>query len=328
LKQSLKYIPLILGVSFLLACNENSLDVDVSDIEADVRICQFEKSLFQLDTNSWGSEFSELITEFPPFFEETNNPEIWKLRLQDQDLVKLYTQVGLNDSLFLLGLSGIEDGLKHYSYYFPDQEIGTIYTYVSGLDLDYPIIFADTMLFVAADLYLGKGHEAYESVPEYIQEGYQPKYVLKDVFREISRFHIPNNPTDKTFLNRMIYEGKRMYFLDAMMPNHADNLKIGFSTEHINWAIENEAYIWSYMINNKLLFSQDQSVVARFVEPAPFTKFYADVDPLTPGRLGIWLGWQIVRAYMKKHSEMSLIELINTVNSQEILNQSNYKPKK
>ncbi|MFT5970969.1 MAG: hypothetical protein ACI8ZO_001486, partial [Flavobacteriales bacterium] len=75
MKQSLKYIPLILGVSFLLACNENSLDVDVSDIESDVRICQFEKSLFQLDTNSWGSEFSELITEFPPFFEETNNPE-------------------------------------------------------------------------------------------------------------------------------------------------------------------------------------------------------------------------------------------------------------
>jgi uncharacterized protein YjaZ len=59
---------------------------------------------------------------------------------------------------------------------------------------------------------------------------------------------------------------------------------------------------------------------------APFSKFYIDIDKESPGRIGVWLGWQIVRSYMN-NNEVTLQQLLQT-NAEEIFNKSKYKPKK
>ena len=65
----------------------------------------------------------------------------------------------------------------------------------------------------------------------------------------------------------------------------------------------------------------------RFIEPAPFSKFYLQLDNETPGRIGSWLGWQIVNSYMIQFPEKPLDELLK-ISPQKLFNLSKYKPKR
>ena len=75
-----------------------------------------------------------------------------------------------------------------------------------------------------------------------------------------------------------------------------------------------------------MLFSTETKLNKRFLEMAPFSKFYRSEDTLSPGRIGAWIGWQIVRSYMK-HNDVSLQQLLKTP-SEEVYKNSKYKPKK
>jgi uncharacterized protein YjaZ len=59
---------------------------------------------------------------------------------------------------------------------------------------------------------------------------------------------------------------------------------------------------------------------------APYSKFYTEDDAKSPGRVGQYIGWQIVRSFMKKN-EVSLQKLIH-LDEEEIFKKSGYKPKK
>jgi uncharacterized protein YjaZ len=75
-----------------------------------------------------------------------------------------------------------------------------------------------------------------------------------------------------------------------------------------------------------LLFSTDQELNRRFIDKAPFSKFYLENDSETPGSIGVWFGWQIVRAFMEKNA-ISLQEMLGTDN-EDIFKRSKYKPTK
>ena len=101
---------------------------------------------------------------------------------------------------------------------------------------------------------------------------------------------------------------------------------MGYSQDKLNWAEANEEEIWTYFIDQKLLFSTDTNLSSRFIENAPFSKFYREQDNLSPGKIGVWMGWQIVKSYMK-HNNVSLQELLKT-SEEEVFNKSKYKPKR
>ena len=75
-----------------------------------------------------------------------------------------------------------------------------------------------------------------------------------------------------------------------------------------------------------MLFSTDNSLPNRFIALAPFSKFYLELDSESPGRLGQYIGWQIVRAYMK-NNKVSLMDMMQK-DAEEIFNNSNFKPSK
>ena len=94
----------------------------------------------------------------------------------------------------------------------------------------------------------------------------------------------------------------------------------------INWCAENEGYIWRYFIDKEMLYSVDAKLIPRFLSPEPFSKFYLEIDNDSPGQVGAWIGWQIVRSYMK-NNDVTINELMNK-KAKEIFEQSKYKPKK
>ena len=114
-----------------------------------------------------------------------------------------------------------------------------------------------------------------------------------------------------------------MYFLDCVFPDESDYLKIGFLPEKIKWCKDHENGMWTYLIENKLLFTIDHMNIRRFTGPGPFT---ASFTQESPGKAGVWIGWQIVRRYMKKNPQVSLSSLMKDNDYQKILNLSGYSP--
>ena len=114
----------------------------------------------------------------------------------------------------------------------------------------------------------------------------------------------------------MLYEGKKMYLKDIFLSHLKDNIKIAYTEEEIKWAKENERLIWQYFVEKQILFQTDSDLVGRFVEPAPFSKFYLQIDNESPGKIGVWLGWQMSK--IAKKTQNLIIELLN-LSSQELL---------
>jgi uncharacterized protein YjaZ len=63
------------------------------------------------------------------------------------------------------------------------------------------------------------------------------------------------------------------------------------------------------------------------LDPAPFSKFGLELDSESPGRLGRYIGWQIVRAFFDKNPNITPQQLL-TLSADDILKESNYKPRK
>ena len=95
----------------------------------------------------------------------------------------------------------------------------------------------------------------------------------------------------------MVYFGKILYFKDVMIPFKTDEEKIGYTKEQLAWALENESNIWEFFVERELLFETDPKLSGRFINPAPFTKFNLELDAESPGRLGQYIGWQIVNPW-------------------------------
>ncbi|MBT8177968.1 MAG: gliding motility lipoprotein GldB, partial [Eudoraea sp.] len=77
-------------------------------------------------------------------------------------------------------------------------------------------------------------------------------------------------PADRNFLSQMIYYGKELYLKDLLLPLLADEDKIGYTKEELDWAEANEEQIWRYFVEKELLYSTDQRLAPRFLDPAPF----------------------------------------------------------
>src|SRR5690606_39015487 len=122
------------------------------------------------------------------------------------------------------------------------------------------------------------------------------------------------------------YYGKILYLKDKWLPDVPDEDKIGYTAEELEWARDNEEPIWRYYVERQLLFDSDTELYTRFLYPAPFSKFYLELDNESPAKLGQFIGWQIIRQYMDK-SGASLEEMLST-DAETIFNKANYKPKK
>jgi uncharacterized protein YjaZ len=118
---------------------------------------------------------------------------------------------------------------------------------------------------------------------------------------------------------------KALYFLDVTLPEVKDEFKIGFTAPQLAWSRNNESEIWAFLIEHQLLFSSDPQGVTKMMTDAPFTSGFAAESP---GRLGAYMGWQIVRAYMEQADGITLKHLMEDTDAQQILKISRFKPEK
>jgi uncharacterized protein YjaZ len=323
---------LILPLILLFSCRHAKqrwlkVDVTTSPIEK-VKIQRYEKAIFNIDKNNLKDELKQLSRQYPLFLQGDLDDTLKLIQiseyLNDPVLNGVYQETMKEYPV----LDDIEEQLttafKYFNHYFPSDPVPQVYSYLSGLDYQEPVLYGDSVLVIALDMYLGPGYQIYKDLglPEYMIRKFDKIYLVRDCINEMASAQLRTTEPGNTLLDRMIYEGKNLLLLDAMLPGANDNMKIKYTPEQLEWCKKNESNLWKFMIQNDILYSTDNQVIDKFFVDGPFTSGFEG----SPSRLGSWIGWQIVRAYMNKQVGMSLSPLIKETNSQKILTGSRYKP--
>ena len=303
------------------SCDKKSeVEKAVAEIPLDIKVERFDKAFFETKPE----HLQQLKRQYPYFFPPGNEDKVWLDKMQNPQWRELYDEVEKKFGNFDREKEQIETLFKHVKYYFPETKTPKVITVISEMDYQNKAIYADSLVIVSLELYLGKGHKFYQ-FPEYLKQNFEAVQIAPDIVNSFSAGKILP-PTDNTLLSQMVYAGKELYLKDILLPEYSDADKIGYKPEQVKWCQENENYMWRYFIENSLLYSTDQKLMPRFINPAPFSKFYLEIDNESPGRVGAWLGWQIVRAYME-NNQVSVQQMLK-MNSKELFEKSKYKPKK
>lgn len=312
---------LLFALIFTQCGQQQKTSIDISKIHIDTEFIDFHHQFFNTDS----SELPLLKNKYPYLFPTNISDSITLSKIKNSDEKKLYSMADSVFGDFQPELNKLTNLYKHIKYYNPKFRAPKTVTLITGLDYNYKTIYADSLVFISLDMYLGNDSEVYSSFPSYISHNYTKNHMIVDVAKSIVGVKYNSN-IGRSFLESMIYFGKQYYILEKILPQYSKQEIIGFQPLKYNWAVQNEAQIWSYFISEKLLYSTDKKLSNRFINAAPFSKFYLETDDESPGRIGTWIGWKIVQSYMNNNTT-SLEEMI-LLDAEVIFKNSKYKPKK
>jgi len=314
------------------------LDVDVSDIQVNSKAKRFEHDLFTSFKPGFSPGLTELRLEYGNFV-DVFNYRILNIPEGTDSLVATQLALFISDpevnDIFRLtdsaykNMDDVNDGmevfLKHLGYYFPRKAVPTVVTYISAFN--YAVITTDSVIGLGLDMFLGPEIMYYPrlGIPKYMFTKFSREYIVPSAIKAWFQSEYDIQGVKNEFLSQMIYQGKLLYYSKAMYPDLHDTLQTGYTKEQLKWCQENESNVWSFFIENKLLFNTDPSLFAKFINEGPSTNGFPKE---APGKIGAWIGYQIVKKYAEKHSDLKLSAIMLENDSQKILEKSGYKPNK
>ncbi|WP_025142082.1 gliding motility lipoprotein GldB [Pedobacter jeongneungensis] len=331
------YLIFLFAMAFI-SCRQNNRP-DVSEIQVDIKIERFDNELFAGKKKNITEVNQQLSSKYGVFYDDFihrildskySNTESLANLYRDQAYTDLTKEV---DSVFpnlKAQEAGLNETFKYIKYYYPKAKIPKFIAFASGFAYQMPV--GDNYLGIGLDMFLGKDSKFYkaivQSVPLYLSRRFAPEYIVPRVAETYAHEELFTEPDEnRTLLSKMIFQGKILYFLDQVLPeNVGDSTKIGYTQQQLDWAQNFEGDIWAYFLENNFLYETDYQKIQVFLSEGPFTPGLGENRDSAP-KLGIWMGWQIVRKYMAAHPDVTLQKLMADNDAQKILNQSKYKPK-
>lgn len=318
----LKRLTFFCFLLLIFSCGkDDEREREIAKIPVEVELTRFDERFARANSDS----LEPLKKEFPFLFPSEYPDEVWIEKMTDTIQLELNKEVADEYP----DLDDIEQELhqlfQHIKYYFPETELPEVVTLTSDVDYRNKAVWTQDVLLISLDTYLGEDHHFYMGIQEFLKKNFKRDQILPDVVAAFAETVVPR-PESRTFLAHMIYYGKILYLKDRLIPFKTDAEKIGYTENEFDWAGANEEQVWRYFVDKQLLFETDSQLQTRFLFPAPFSKFYLQLDNQSPARLGQYVGWQIVRKYMERN-EVDLKQMLTT-DAETIFNESNYKPKK
>jgi len=331
-----KFIIILFSIGmFCVSCQPGSSrkgnEVPSALKKKQIEIHRYEKAIFTIDVNNLSPGLARLYPQYKFFlgndWQDTMNILRMYNFVSDKNIRELYDLVAQRFPDTIQLHNDLKQAFEQVEKQYPGIKFPIIYTYVSGLDIELPVIYADTVMAISLDLFLGIDVSAYRKagIPEYKIARFTKDFIMPECMLAVADSLVKTNDSNQGLLDQMIAAGKALYFLDVVLPGVKDEFKIGYTPEKLNWCRENEGNTWSFLIGNQLLYSSDPQVSGKLMVDAPFTSGFVTESP---GRLGEWVGWQIVRAYMKENPAVRLQDLMKNTDAQSILKGSRYKPNK
>ena len=216
----------------------------------------------------------------------------------------------------------INTAFSRLHYLYPEWEIPKVYLFVSGFNSS--VMYYDNIMGVGVDMYLGSDYPYYNQVVyNYQKQTMRKECVAGDLISMYIAYHVAYNSKYNRLLEQMIFRGKQMFLLSQLLPNEPAWEVIGYSKEQWDWCEKYERAIWNRIMEKRDLFKTESTVLSSYMNEGPFT---AEISQEAPGRLGLWVGWQIVDSYMRNNEGVSIQDLLAEGDAQKILEESFYKP--
>jgi len=328
---------LILFLFIISSCSSDPLNVDVSVIEVDIQFERFDQKMFaakspqemqtinaaliesggQLyefyvhDMLHAGSVYDDSVANFLYYFVSDS-----MMRMVTDDINSTFGDFSFEQELII-------DAFKHFKYHLPEYKLPEkIITYNSAFN--YGVVSTDVSIGIGLEMYLGFENRIIKEIgfPQFMKLKMSKEYLVIDVVHSWLISNVMGEDMNETFLSSMIYYGKQRYLVDAMLPDMEDHYKIRYTAAEYDWALASEYNIWQFLIDQNYIYSTEAKVHLRYFEEAPTT---VDMEG-SPGRIGQFMGWQIVKMYMEKNPEVTIEELLKETNEGKILKA--YKPQK
>ena len=335
---------IILVISVLFTgCKKKDKPVDVTkpklteeQVEVsknvEINILRYEQDLFNIDQGNMKAAFAALYGKYPENLIAknawNNNEMLLSIKdfLNDPVIKEIYQDTEDMYADMSWFKKEITPAFTLYLTHFPNERIPDFCTLVSGIDFQMPQVFGyENTIFICLDMYLGKDNKHYgqAGMPKFISARCEKKYMVTDCFSKALVYrHLPDR-TLVTLLDNMVDAGKKMLFTQTMFPTTSAQDILGYSKEQYKWATSHESAIWHYLVEKNLVFDNTDNVIRRMMDETPFTR---DFGNDSPGRLGVFIGFQIVQSYMKTHPGTTLKDLMAMNDSQKLLKESGYKP--
>lgn len=323
----------------LFACNQKKPAPDVSNIKVDVQLLRFDKDLFSIDTSNVETHLTSLQKKYGAFL----NDYLYNIMVlpPQPDSVAKKIKMFLHDYRFVYDTAqkyfddfgdefkAIKSGLQYVKYYFPEYKTpANVITFIGPVE-GYANVLTTSGLAVGLQLYLGEDFPVYHSefitnvYPDYQQRRFKPAYIAVNCMKNIVSDIYPEKNGSDPLIYQMIDAGKRLYLLDHFLPQVADSLKTGYTQKQLDGCYDNEAGIWNYFVQNNLLFITDPLQVRDYMQDGPYTEVLGQASP---GFIGQFIGWQVVKKWMDKNPEITLQQLIET-QEKKIYDEAKYKPR-
>jgi hypothetical protein len=132
----------------------------------------------------------------------------------------------------------------------------------------------------------------------------------------------PTKSSGKPLIEQMIEAGKRLYVLDALLPETPDTIKTGYTFKQLEGCFKNEKNIWIFFIENNLLYETEPTLIAPYLNDGPNTP---ELGSDSPAFIGQFTGWQIVKKWMSANKKKPLKEMMQK-NAKELFDEAKYKP--
>lgn len=338
----MKNIRAYIGILFLIyfiGCNKKTTEsADNKAVTQNLIVLENVK-LYRLEQELWADKtpagIENLLKKYPGF----NKKYMGKIFPSDKVTIK---EVGLGinnaavDTLYQLTQTEFGDmqdlknqfaeAATNIKKNYPNYYVQDFYTFVSGMGFwGQDFLISDSMIVISLDYFLGEKCKYQPQLPQYILKRYKKEFVIPTVVAAIGNHYIQGNLTDNSLVAEMVFFGKMYYFVEKTMPNLSDDIICGYTSEDMKEISTHQDVIWAHLIDNKLLFETKSEITNRYIGERPNVQ---EIGNKCPGRIGRWLGWQIVRKYMISNPSVTLKELMAEKDANKIFIQSKYKPEK
>lgn len=243
--------------------------------------------------------------------------------INDATMRALYEEVQQVFGSFSAIQQQLEMAFRYLCYYYPHFTLPQIVTFITGMGTD--LYVSKELIVIGLDFFMGEGAKFRPvELPSYILRAYQSSYIVPRIMLLLSQQFIRDDNTDSTLLADMIYFGKACYFTQALLPQVATSTILAYTPEQLLDVDQHQRIVWEHFIENELLYITNPLIKNKYISDRPFV---AEIGQRCPGNIGRWLGWEIVKSYMKRHPEISLSTLMENNSAQELFMQSGYRPK-
>ena len=326
----------ILAICLMMAsCQKNEpaykAKLDITPDPYDLEFDRYEELLFNLDTNDFQAELMNVQDRYRVFLGgDLNNPDAvqyLKDFATDPFSITLYEKVKAVFSDLKQIEPVVEDVFAHFHYYYPEIELPKkAFTCITGVHPDEPPVqIIDDQLVISLDWYLDD-EELYDQIgmPRYMSLRRNVSTLAKEVAEQLYMYYLYEWRKQGQIVGEMVFYGRRDFFVEAMCPELPDSVLLGYSSKQWQWAVENEGQVWADIVGNRRLYDASLDAYMMFFGDGPFTQAYSND---APSRLGEFFGLNISRSYFS-NNEVSLQDLMQRKDLQNVFQDSGYKPKK